>query len=140
MEALRPKFDLNPAHISTISKELPKPTSVSSKYLTPRKCRVFVPRNSLFRTKSDAQIDRRRESLLPRCSDSSLINSGKEVVESVARGVVGFTAAAAVAAVCICWDSPATAESLTVAFPVSRAREVIHLDTCICLVYLYFFL
>ncbi|KAF7146859.1 hypothetical protein RHSIM_Rhsim03G0012100 [Rhododendron simsii] len=124
MEALRPKYDLNPAHISPISKKLPKPTSVSSKYHTPRKCRVFVPRNSLFRTKSDAQIDRRRESLLPRCSDSSLINSGKEVVESVARGVVGFTAAAAVAAVCICWDSPATAESLTVAFPVSRAREV----------------
>ncbi|XP_058207662.1 carboxyl-terminal-processing peptidase 3, chloroplastic isoform X2 [Rhododendron vialii] len=118
MEALRPKFDLNPAHISPISKKLPRPTSVSSKYHTPRKCRVFVPQNSLFRTKSVAQIDS------PRCSNTSVINSGKEVVESVARGVVGFTAAAAVAAVCICWDSPATAESLTVAFPVSRAREV----------------
>lgn len=122
MEALRPKFDLNPTHISPISKKLPKPTSVSPKYHLPRKCRVSIPQNSLFRIKSDAEFDKSKE-LLTRCSNPSSIN-GKEVVESIARGIVSFTAAAAVAAISFCWDSPAIAESLTVAFPVSRAREV----------------
>ncbi|KAK9164047.1 hypothetical protein Syun_004949 [Stephania yunnanensis] len=42
---------------------------------------------------------------------------------SVARRFVGFAAAAA-AAVSLCCESPALAEYLTVAFPVSRTREV----------------
>ncbi|KAK1307431.1 hypothetical protein QJS10_CPA10g00162 [Acorus calamus] len=48
-------------------------------------------------------------------------------VRSFAKGLVGFAAAAAVSlasATATASDSPALAESLTVAFPVSRAREV----------------
>ena len=45
--------------------------------------------------------------------------------KSIGKGVVGFAAAAAtLAAVCCSEPPPASAESLTVAFPVSRAREV----------------
>uniref|UniRef100_A0A2N9GJA6 C-terminal processing peptidase n=1 Tax=Fagus sylvatica TaxID=28930 RepID=A0A2N9GJA6_FAGSY len=42
---------------------------------------------------------------------------------SIGKGLFGF-AAAATALVSVCCDSPALAESLTVAFPVSRAQEV----------------
>ena len=50
--------------------------------------------------------------------------SSQHLVKSIAKGFVGF-AAAATALLSICCDSPAFAESLTVAFPVSRAPEVI---------------
>ncbi|KAK6941858.1 Tail specific protease [Dillenia turbinata] len=47
-------------------------------------------------------------------------DSRKKLMSSVAKGLVGFAAA-----ISICLDSSsAVAESLTVAFPVSRAREV----------------
>lgn len=45
------------------------------------------------------------------------------LVAAAKRTAVGFAAAAAVVSMCGC-DSPALAESLTVAFPVSRASEV----------------
>ncbi|KAJ6825883.1 carboxyl-terminal-processing protease [Iris pallida] len=45
------------------------------------------------------------------------------LVAAAKRTAIGFAAAAAVVSMCGC-DSPALAESLTVAFPVSRAREV----------------
>lgn len=45
-------------------------------------------------------------------------------IESIAKRFVGFAAAAAALASVYC-DAPAFAESLTVAFPVSRAPEVI---------------
>lgn len=48
----------------------------------------------------------------------------QHLVKSIAKGFVGF-AATATALASICCDSPALAESLTVAFPVSRAPEVI---------------
>ncbi|KAJ4829706.1 Carboxyl-terminal-processing peptidase 3, chloroplastic [Turnera subulata] len=46
-----------------------------------------------------------------------------DLVRSLGKGFLGF-AAAATALASVCFDSPAFAESLTVAFPVSRAREV----------------
>ncbi|KAF2307844.1 hypothetical protein GH714_032525 [Hevea brasiliensis] len=46
-----------------------------------------------------------------------------DFIRSVGKGFIGFAAAAAALA-SLCCDSPAFAESLTVAFPVSRAREV----------------
>lgn len=52
------------------------------------------------------------------------LNNRKDLIESIAKGFVGF-AAAATALASICFDSPAFAESLTVAFPASRAPEVI---------------
>ncbi|OVA12273.1 PDZ domain [Macleaya cordata] len=45
------------------------------------------------------------------------------LIRSIGRGFVGFAVAAA-AVISICSDPPALSESLTVAFPVSRAREV----------------
>jgi carboxyl-terminal processing protease len=50
--------------------------------------------------------------------------SSRELMTSLGKGLFGFAAAAAAFA-SVCCDSPALAESLTVAFPVSRAREVI---------------
>lgn len=50
------------------------------------------------------------------------LNNRKDFIESIAKGFVGF-AAAATALASICFDSPAFAESLTVAFPASRAPE-----------------
>ena len=46
---------------------------------------------------------------------------------TVGRKLLGLAAAAAIAvSSSICCDSPALAESITIAFPVSRAREVIN--------------
>lgn len=47
----------------------------------------------------------------------------QQLMTSIGKGLFGF-AAAATALVSVCCDSPALAESLTVAFPVSRAQEV----------------
>nr|DAD29815.1 TPA_asm: hypothetical protein HUJ06_031283 [Nelumbo nucifera] len=49
--------------------------------------------------------------------------SNRSLIRSVGRNFFSFAAAVA-AVVSICCDTPALAESLTVAFPVSRAREV----------------
>ncbi|KHG12706.1 Carboxyl-terminal-processing protease [Gossypium arboreum] len=49
--------------------------------------------------------------------------TGHDLIKSLTKGFVGF-AAAATALASVCSDSPAFAESLTVAFPVSRAQEV----------------
>ena len=51
---------------------------------------------------------------------------GVKMSNTVGRKLLGLAAAAAVAvSSSICCDSPALAESITIAFPVSRAREVI---------------
>ncbi|CAL5356432.1 unnamed protein product [Camellia sinensis] len=125
MGALRPKFDLNPTYLSSISSKLPKPSSVLlyshqfplSNHHILRKCRVSIPQIS----KCDTQIN--CEEL---ARDNKNLTDDKHVIRSIARGVVSLAAAAAVAAISISCDSPppALAESLTVAFPVSRAPEV----------------
>ncbi|XVE96017.1 hypothetical protein REPUB_Repub02eG0185400 [Reevesia pubescens] len=50
-------------------------------------------------------------------------SQGHDLIKSITKGFVGF-AAAATALASVYSDSPAFAESLTVAFPVSRAEEV----------------
>lgn len=51
---------------------------------------------------------------------------GVKMSNTVGRKLLGLAAAAALAvSSSFCCDSPALAESLTIAFPVSRAREVI---------------
>ncbi|XVE61189.1 hypothetical protein DITRI_Ditri06bG0019600 [Diplodiscus trichospermus] len=55
--------------------------------------------------------------------DSTNQSSGHDLIKSITKGFVGF-AAGATALASVCGDSPAFAESLTVAFPVSRAQEV----------------
>ncbi|CAL9117208.1 unnamed protein product [Musa textilis] len=64
----------------------------------------------------------RKESEL-RCEADGFDRTSNGVLEKAASGFAAAAAAAAVMAVCGC-DAPALAESLTVAFPVSRAREV----------------
>ncbi|KAL7225194.1 hypothetical protein ACSBR1_020551 [Camellia fascicularis] len=125
MGALRPKFDLNPTYLSSISSKLPKPSSVllyshqfqCSNHHILRKCRVSIPQIS----KCDTQINCEEFA-----RDNKKLTDDKHVIRSIARGVVSLAAAAAVAAISISCDSPppALAESLTVAFPVSRAPEV----------------
>ncbi|THG09762.1 carboxyl-terminal-processing peptidase 3, chloroplastic isoform X1 [Camellia sinensis] len=125
MGALRPKFDLNPTYLSSISSKLPKPSSVLlyshqfplSNHHILRKCRVSIPQIS----KCDTQI-----SCEELARDNKKLTDDKHVIRSIARGVVSLAAAAAVAAISISCDSPppALAESLTVAFPASRAPEV----------------
>lgn len=55
--------------------------------------------------------------------ESGSDSAPRRLIGSVGKCVVGF-AAAATALSSVCFDSPALAESLTVAFPVSRAPEV----------------
>lgn len=56
-------------------------------------------------------------------NDRDLVKFESDWRRSIGRGLFGVAAAAA-AMFSVCCDSPALAESLTVAFPVSRAREV----------------
>ncbi|CAK9165065.1 unnamed protein product [Ilex paraguariensis] len=110
MEALCPKFDLNPPHLSPFSKPLPNPTSLLAysrrfscsngrKY---QKYRVIIP-----------------QALAKTTSNGDFVQVNQNLIRWVGRGLLGFAAA-----VSVCSDSPAFAESLTVAFPVSHTREV----------------
>lgn len=63
---------------------------------------------------------------------------GQELIGSIGKGFLAFSVAAA-ASYSLCFDSPAMAESLTVAFPVSRTTEVIDrlsfsLSECCCVI------
>ncbi|XP_048226114.1 carboxyl-terminal-processing peptidase 3, chloroplastic isoform X2 [Ricinus communis] len=58
-----------------------------------------------------------------RTESSKSQSTPRDFIKSVKKGFIGFAAAAATLS-SICYGSPAFAESLTVAFPVSRAREV----------------
>ncbi|KAI7744797.1 hypothetical protein M8C21_006994 [Ambrosia artemisiifolia] len=66
------------------------------------KCKVLPVAQSLHKTKVNSQVE-----------------TNKKMVESIAKGLIGFAAA-----VSLCLDSPAMAESLTIAFPASRTHEV----------------
>ncbi|KAM7524544.1 hypothetical protein LguiA_014446 [Lonicera macranthoides] len=115
MRALCPNFDLNPQSLSPIPKNLPKPTSIfcytnsiscSNRNIF-HKCRVQIPQD-LSRTKTNTVV-----------KDSYCNGLNQDLIRRIGSGVLGFAAA-----VSICCDSSALAESLTVAFPVSRAHEV----------------
>ncbi|XP_059668458.1 carboxyl-terminal-processing peptidase 3, chloroplastic isoform X2 [Cornus florida] len=116
MEALCPNLDLKPTPISPISRKPSKPTSVLF-----HSCRLWGSNSKKFRASiPQASYKTRSE---PQFNGEDIRTDNQKLLRSIGRGVFGF-AAAAMAAVSICSDSPALAESLTVAFPVSRAREV----------------
>ncbi|KAK4838677.1 hypothetical protein QYF36_015575 [Acer negundo] len=104
--------------------ELLSPKLISPKSPTPTSLQLFPHRlwcsSRFFTTKK----------LIPCASyhiktDSNPPSNAQHLIQSISKGFLGFaTAAAATALVSICCDSPAFAESLTVAFPVSRAPEV----------------
>ncbi len=121
MEALRPNLDLKPTHCTctTILTEFPRPTSL-----------LFPSHNPRFSSLINRQRSKKWSWRVPTCawyqsdSDSkSQPQQQQQLMTSIGKGLFGF-AAAATALVSVCCDSPALAESLTVAFPVSRAQEV----------------
>ncbi|XP_042513021.1 carboxyl-terminal-processing peptidase 3, chloroplastic isoform X2 [Macadamia integrifolia] len=128
MEALCPKLDLNIPRISSIpckcsSTKLGSFDSYRFSCLISKSrrrsfvssplrfggCRIFSEKRCLDR---DYEVFEVKRDVLDR-----------SLIESVGRSFFGF-AAAVTAVISVCCDSPALSESLTVAFPVSRAREV----------------
>lgn len=142
MEPLCPKFDLLPSNLSQKFNLVPSHSCkiLSSNYrLITRNLRLFVPapaclssstRNSVQINPLPFQSCRATSCLSNDTRADSLFNKGDSertygsLMRSIARGVFGVSAAAA-AVFGICCNSPALGESVTVAFPVSSAHEVI---------------
>ncbi|XP_061963330.1 carboxyl-terminal-processing peptidase 3, chloroplastic isoform X2 [Populus nigra] len=104
---------------SPISTKSPKPTSflLSSPRFSSLKSRVITKKWSVSVPcvcSSSPSVKK---------TESKLHSNGQDFIKSVGKGVIGFAAAATTLA-SVCYDAPAFAESLTVAFPVSRAPEV----------------
>ncbi|XP_057784253.1 carboxyl-terminal-processing peptidase 3, chloroplastic isoform X1 [Salvia miltiorrhiza] len=113
MEALNSNLDCT---LSTLSKFTSKPTSkpfFSCRSLRLSSC--LKPKN--LRLRSIQCSDKKRGSL--ESENGSSLAENEDLSKRVRRGVLGFAAA-----VSLCCNSPASAESLTVAFPVSHTREV----------------
>ncbi|KAJ0042806.1 hypothetical protein Pint_17947 [Pistacia integerrima] len=100
---------------NTISPKLPKPFSVQ---LFP--LRISCSNHCLNKKWS---VSNSMPSDSCRLKTESNYKPTQHLVKSIVKGFVGF-AATATALASVCCDSPAFAESLTVAFPVSRAPEV----------------
>ncbi|KAK4767248.1 hypothetical protein SAY86_014998 [Trapa natans] len=107
MEPTCNKFDLSPPQLSSVPPRLTKAVSLF--------CHS--------RRSATSSLKFNRLSVKAGTRGASEVNHGKYLVKSIGKGLVGFAAAAA-AFTSIGFDSPALAESLTVAFPVSRIREV----------------
>lgn len=141
MEPLCPNFDLLPTSLSQKFNLVPsypcKILSSNHRFIT-RNLRLFVrapacrpssTRNSLQINPSPFESRRATSCLSKDTRADSLFNKGDSertygsLIRSIARGVFGVSAAAAVV-FGICCNSPALGESVTVAFPVSRAHEV----------------
>ena len=122
MEALRPNLNLKPTHCTctpTISTEFLRPTSLS---LRSHRFSSLIIRSKRWRSKLSCMSSHK--------SDPS-ISEEQKLIKSIGKGLFRFAAAAA-ALLSVCYDSPAFSESLTVAFPVSRAQEVFFCF-CFCL-------
>ncbi|XP_021831464.1 carboxyl-terminal-processing peptidase 3, chloroplastic [Prunus avium] len=117
MEPLCPNLDLKPAPFSPISPRFSKPNSLSvhshrfscSDRRVTKKWRVPIVAR-WFKAASYVKADEAQV-------------CGQELMRSVGKGLLALAAAAAANYSIFC-DSPAMAESLTVAFPVSRTTEV----------------
>ncbi|XP_035545337.1 carboxyl-terminal-processing peptidase 3, chloroplastic-like isoform X2 [Juglans regia] len=109
--ALCHNLNLKPTHCSPISTELPKPISRSS--------------HSHRLSCLNRQRSENWSALIMPCASYKPKSEalGTQLIGPLVKGLFGF-AAAATTLVSVCCDSPALAQPLTVAFPVSRAREV----------------
>lgn len=114
MESLFPNLELLP-----ISTKSPKPTS----FLLPSHRFSSLKSRTITKKWSVSVPCVCSSSPTVKTTESRLHSSGQDFIKSVGKGVIGF-AAAATALASVCYDAPAFAESLTVAFPVSRAPEV----------------
>ncbi|KAL8133514.1 hypothetical protein AgCh_008830 [Apium graveolens] len=117
MEKLCSNFDLNPPQISSISTKFPTRPTSSLAYISHISCSNGSRHHKFVVQKIVSTPKNGSSSQFDKTGDSVGLNQG--LVKSIGRGLVGFAAALAV-----CVDSPALAESLTVAFPVSPAHEV----------------
>ncbi|GAB2295525.1 Carboxyl-terminal-processing peptidase 3, chloroplastic [Dionaea muscipula] len=127
METLCPNLHLNPPSLSLITRKLSKPSSrpsilscrhrfsCSRNHSSIGRRSVSVPSSSSCSTDSRSQTKWRTE--------TGYQNSISSLMKSIPR-VIFNLAVAATAVVSVNSDSPAIAESLTVAFPVSRSSEV----------------
>ncbi|KAF6176322.1 hypothetical protein GIB67_011111 [Kingdonia uniflora] len=108
MESFCPKSDLTTLHNFTLANPKSSKTQYRPSHLYQFQCsslKKWSKGVERFRVQSQKKFE--REEL------------GKSLVRSIGRGLVGFAAV-----IYLCCDSPAFSESLTVAFPVSRAHEV----------------
>lgn len=124
MEALLPTLDFKLPLFSPSSTDLPTPISSSIRF-----CRLL---NSSHR-------GRRKWKVLAAASESESESARQSLIGSFGKCVMGFAATAA-ALSSVCCGSPALAESLTVAFPVSRAPEVNFVYVSFCLFFLLLYL
>ncbi|KAG6595632.1 Carboxyl-terminal-processing peptidase 3, chloroplastic, partial [Cucurbita argyrosperma subsp. sororia] len=108
MEALIRSLDLKPPHISPFSLDPSRPISSQIGF-----CRFS----------SSGRRGSRKWRVVSAASEFGSESARQRLVGSVGKWVVGFAAAATTLS-SVCFDSPAFAESLTVAFPVSRTPEV----------------
>ncbi|XP_047958452.1 carboxyl-terminal-processing peptidase 3, chloroplastic [Salvia hispanica] len=115
MEALNSNLDSTLSTLSTLSKFTSKPTS--KPFFSCRSPRLSCRKPKKFTVSSVRCSDNKRGSL--ESQNGNFLAENEDLMKRVGRGVVGFAAAAS-----LCWDSSASAESLTVAFPVSHTREV----------------
>ncbi|KAG7027605.1 Carboxyl-terminal-processing peptidase 3, chloroplastic [Cucurbita argyrosperma subsp. argyrosperma] len=107
MEALIRSLDLKPPHISPFSLDPSRPISSQIGF-----CRFS----------SSGRRGSRKWRVVSAASEFGSESARQRLVGSVGKWVVGFAAAATTLS-SVCFDSPAFAESLTVAFPVSRTPE-----------------
>ncbi|KAL5986688.1 hypothetical protein ACLOJK_015021 [Asimina triloba] len=126
MESLscKSKFDLR--HFSPSS----KPFQPASHLQQPRLPIHQIRRNAVITPHSSFRARRFTVRSQNRSYDEKFTTVGAPIscqdgswIRMIGRGVFGFAAAAA-AVFSVCCDSPCLAESLTVAFPASRATEV----------------
>lgn len=118
MEKLCNSFDLNTPHISSISTKYPTRPTSSLAYTSHISCSNGSRHQKFVVQKTVSTPKNYSSSQLDKTGDSVGLTQG--LVKGIGRGLVGFAAALAV-----CVDSPALAQSLTVAFPVSPAHEVL---------------
>ncbi|KAL7611172.1 hypothetical protein Lser_V15G13777 [Lactuca serriola] len=115
MDAVRrPNLDLsNSSRISSIYTKAPQtPTSSTFPYKYRLSSSNFNGCHSKCKVPKPPQA-------LPKENSNESVESNKKLIDSIAKGLIGLAAA-----VSVCLDSPALAESLTIAFPTSRSHEV----------------
>ncbi|MCD9646007.1 hypothetical protein HAX54_035501 [Datura stramonium] len=116
METFSSNFDLGSSIPSSISKYLIKPTSES--LFSCRFPSINHSKTPIFRGVVP-QAFGRKEPPIAQFKKKDFLGENENLVKRVGKGVVGLAAA-----VSLWCDSPALAESLTVAFPVSHTPEV----------------
>ncbi|KAL7609553.1 hypothetical protein Lser_V15G13883 [Lactuca serriola] len=115
MDSLRrPNLDLsNSSPLSSIYTKTPQtPTSSTFPYKYRLSSSNFNGYHSKCKVPTPPQA-------LPKAYSNESVESNKKLIDSIAKGLIGIAVA-----VSICLDSPALAESLTIAFLASHTHEV----------------